>query len=149
MNITWWFEIFEESKKAQNCTTPCPGFHVVVVTLYVVNSESLSAVLRKPDYVEPVFIWWRLTRFIRYRLWKKYQSARHTQKLRLILTLKEPEYLVNLKAGGGTESARGGFRAPVWSISMQTIHKRVSNESWHLYLHVESLNTILSCIVLP
>ena len=25
----------------------------------------------------------------------------------------------------------------------------VSNESWHLYLHVESLNTIVSCIVLP
>ena len=46
-----------------------------------------------------------------------------------MLTLKEPEYLVNLKAGGGAESARGGFRAPVWSISMQTIHKRVSNES--------------------
>ena len=44
------------------------------------------------------------------------------------LTLKEPEYLVNLKAGEA-ESARGGFRAPVWSISMQIIHKRVSNES--------------------
>ena len=33
------------------------------------------------------------------------------------------------KSRGGAESARGGFRAPVWSISMQIIHKRVSNES--------------------
>ena len=65
------------------------------------------------------------------------------------LTLKEPEDLVCLKAGGGAESARSGFRAPVWLISMQISPNTISNESWHLYLPVESLNIALSCIVLP
>ena len=53
------------------------------------------------------------------------------------------------KSRGGVESTHHGFRAPVLSISMQINPNTISNESWHLYLHVESLNTILSCIVLP
>ena len=52
------------------------------------------------------------------------------------------------KSWRGTESAHGCFRAPVWLNSGQISPNTISNESWHLYLPLESLNTILSCIVL-
>ena len=39
------------------------------------------------------------------------------------LTLKEPEYFGDLKAGGGVESTHHGFRAPVYLISLQIIQK--------------------------
>ena len=53
------------------------------------------------------------------------------------------------KSRGWVESARSSFRAPVLLISMQINPNTISNESWHLYMPVESLNIILSCIVLP
>ena len=51
--------------------------------------------------------------------------------------------------GGGAESPHSSFHAPVLIISMQINPNTISNESWHLYLSVETLNIILSCIVLP
>ena len=53
------------------------------------------------------------------------------------------------RGGGGAESAHGFFPAPVLLISMQINPNTISNESWHLYLPVESLNITLSWIVLP
>ena len=50
---------------------------------------------------------------------------------------------------GGVESAHGSFRAISSSFSHPNQPNMISNESWHLYLPLESLNSILSCIVLP
>ena len=65
----------------------------------------------------------------------------------LILTLMNPGFLVHLDPGG-VECARRSS----WAISslffITNQPNKVSNESWHLYIPVESLNTILSCIVL-
>ena len=50
---------------------------------------------------------------------------------------------------GGVESAHGSF----WAISSSFSHPNqpnmISNESLHLYLTLESLNSILSCKILP
>ena len=48
---------------------------------------------------------------------------------------------------GGVECARRTFRAISASFFIRNQPNMVSNESWHLYLPLEPLNTILSCIV--
>ena len=53
------------------------------------------------------------------------------------------------KGWGGVESAHGTFRAICASFHHPNQPNMVSNESWHLYLTLESLNTIPSCIVFP
>ena len=58
--------------------------------------------------------------FACYSLLKKVTGP---ESLKKILTLKEPEYLGDLKAGGGRNHPAVVFRAPVWLISMQIIHK--------------------------
>ena len=62
-----------------------------------------------------------------------------------------PGFLVHLDpgGGGGVECARRSFSAILSLFFITNEPNKVSNESWHLYLPVESLNTILSCIVLP
>ena len=50
---------------------------------------------------------------------------------------------------GGAESAHRCLRAPVLLISMQINPNTIPNDSWHLYLSVETLNITLSCIILP
>ena len=61
----------------------------------------------------------------------------------------EPGLFGPSRSRGGVECARRSF----WAISslffITNQPNKVSNESWHLYLPVESLNTILSCTVLP
>ena len=52
------------------------------------------------------------------------------------------------RSKGGVECARRTFRAISASFFIQINPNTISNESWHLYLPVESLNIILSCIVL-
>ena len=54
----------------------------------------------------------------------------------------------SIERGGGVECAHRPFRAitPLFFIRNQP--NMVSNESWHLYLPLEPLNTFLSCIVL-
>ena len=49
---------------------------------------------------------------------------------------------------GGVECARRSFRAISSLFFIRNQPNMVSNESWHLYLPLEPLNTILSCIVL-
>ena len=50
---------------------------------------------------------------------------------------------------GGVECARRSFWDILSLFFITNQPNKVSNESWHLYIPVESLNTILSCIVLP
>ena len=59
-----------------------------------------------------------------------------------------PGFLVHLDPGG-VECARRSFWAILSLFFITNQPNKVSNESWHLYLPVESLNTILSCTVLP
>ena len=64
------------------------------------------------------------------------------------LTLIRVGFSVHLK-GGGVDYAPRTFRAISSPFFIQINPNTISNESWHLYLPVESLNIILSCIVLP